>query len=147
MTYRISSAKLRAMGGLTALAGGRMPTEHEEQRAVIQWAHVHGRAWPELDLLFAIPNGTYTASVKARKKAVAEGVRKGVPDLFLPVARGGKHGLFIEMKRRKGGSLEPEQRQWLTWLAAQGYATHRCNGSDEAIQVISDYLNEMGDAA
>ena len=115
------------------------PTESEEQQAVMSWSEWAANRMPEAGLLFHIPNGgARTAVTGARMKA--EGVKKGVPDLMLPVARGGYHGLFIEMKRRQGGRVSPEQAGWLRNLEVMGYCTRVCFGADDAIKVIDDYL-------
>jgi hypothetical protein len=94
--------------------------------------------YPELRLLFAIPNGA------ARDKATGallkrEGVKAGVPDLCLPVARGGFNGLFIELKI---GRNRPAERQaaWLDALTAEGYLAVACWGWCEAREVIEEYL-------
>lgn len=118
-------------------AAAPVPTEHAEQVAVVDW---FDRRFPALrGRLAAVPNGG------ARHKAVAgklkaEGVRKGYLDLQLLVARGGYHGLLIEMKRRKGGRVETEQADWLDWHTEQGYLAVVCRGADEARAVISEYL-------
>ena len=65
---------------------------------------------------------------------------KGVPDLFLAVARGQYHGLFIELKRRKGGKVSLEQTQWLNELTIQGYLAVVSYGWDEAKGTILRYL-------
>jgi len=115
----------------------RVPTEHEEQKAVIKWfdlqhAEHRGR-------LLAIPNGGERNAIVAAKLK-AEGVRKGVPDLLLPVARQGFHGLWIELKRTKGSKLSPEQDDWLGYLAKQGYMAVICKGADSAREAIGIYL-------
>lgn len=71
-----------------------------------------------------------------------EGMKKGVPDVCLPVARGGYGALFIEMKRTRGGRLTQEQAQWAEGLRAMGNRVERCNGWEEAVRVIEDYLKE-----
>lgn len=76
-----------------------VPTESVEQQCLFRWAAFQSGRFPELALLYHVPNGG------SRKKAEAgrfraEGVKAGVPDLCLPVARGGFHGLYIELKRR-----------------------------------------------
>jgi hypothetical protein len=68
-------------------------------------------------------------------------MRKGVPDLFLPVSRHGFHGLFIEMKRRRGGVVNDRQRWWRDQLRAQGYRVEVCKGADEAIAVLFEYVS------
>ena len=59
------------------------------------------------------------------------GVKKGVPDLCLPVQRGGYAGLYLEMKR-PGGHVREEQHWWLEHLDTQGYCTAVCYGWEQA---------------
>jgi hypothetical protein len=70
----------------------------------------------------------------------AEGLKGGVPDICLPVARGGHHGLYIELKRIKNSRVTEEQLKWLENLAGQGYVAAVCRGADEAIDLITRYL-------
>ena len=86
------------------------PTEEEEQTVVMHWAAMAAGRWPELRLLFHIPNGGKRSKSEAVRFRAA-GVRSGVPDLFLPCSRGGYHGLWIEMKAM-GGRVSREQEQW-----------------------------------
>lgn len=113
-------------------------TEHDEQVALFEWAALHRATYPELGLLFAIPNGG-KRHIGTARKLKAEGVKAGVPDLFLPAPRAQYHGLFLELKR-KGGVITVEQRSWLTYLAEQGYATSVCYGWRAAIEIIEMYL-------
>ena len=116
-----------------------MRTEAQEQEQLMTWAWMHRGAHPELLLLFHIPNGGRRDSGEAAH-LMRLGVKKGVPDLFLPVARRGFHGLFVEMKREKGGRISEEQAAWLKDLNEQGYAASVCNGFDEAKDLIERYL-------
>lgn len=119
----------------------RIPTEHMEQRTVVEWARMQGRnasRYPGLTLLFAIPNGGGRTTAEAGM-LFAEGVLKGVPDLFLPVPIEPYGGLFIEMKRKKSAKLSPEQKDMIAKLRAQGYAVELCYGADEAMQAIQRY--------
>lgn len=94
--------------------------------------------YPEVALLYAIPNGGHRhISVAAKLKA--EGVKRGVPDLCLPLARGGHFGLYLEMKAQDG-RVRPEQKQWLTALRENGYLTRVAFSDDEAMAELSDYL-------
>lgn len=94
--------------------------------------------YPDLDLLFAIPNGGHRHKLTAAKLK-AEGVKAGVPDLLLPVSRGQYHGLFIEMKFGRG-RVRGEQQWWLYQLEAQGYQTAVCWSWLEAAKAVCDYL-------
>lgn len=114
-------------------------TEHEEQVALMRLVELHKGRWPELGMLYSIPNGgDRHPAVAAKMKA--EGVKKGVPDLCLPIARGGYHGLYIELKRQKKSQISPEQVQWIAALRGQGYRAEICLGATEAWDVISDYM-------
>lgn len=118
------------------------PTEADHQKAVFEWASIAAGSDARLKLLFHIANGGKRNIVVA-KKLRAEGVRAGVPDLFLPVARAAYNGCFIELKRQ-GGRLSPAQRLWKGLLEGQGYMVCVCYGADEAINVITAYL-QLGD--
>lgn len=114
-------------------------TEHDEQRALIDWVHLNQTKHPELRLLYATPNAG-KRSVGAAKWMQAEGMRKGVPDLCLPCARNGYHGLYIEMKV-EGGRMRPEQKEYLRMLQDQDYCAVIAWSADEAIQIIEEYLD------
>ena len=119
---------------------GNEPTEQSEQMALIQWAEYNRAAYPQLRLLHHIPNGGSRMKAEAgRLKAM--GVKAGVPDLFLPVARGGFHGLYIELKRLESGKASAVQRRWMEALRAEGYAVELCRGWVAASEKILDYLN------
>ena len=116
-----------------------IPTESAEQIALFEWAAYQAHVFPELELLHHIPNGGQrNARTAARLKA--EGVKPGIPDIFLPVARGMWHGLYIELKRQRGGKLSDAQFEWLERLRVEGYYAVRCNGAEEAQRVILEYL-------
>lgn len=115
------------------------PTEHAEQCDFLRWADALTATKPELHLLFAIPNGGARSRATAGKLK-AEGVKPGVPDLCLPIARQGAHGLFLEMKRIRGGTVSPQQKWWREQLTAQGYLVRTPRGAAEAKQAVLDYL-------
>lgn len=79
-----------------------VPTESVEQQCLFRWAAFQSGKYPELKLLYHVPNGGSRKKSEAGRFK-AEGVKAGVPDLCLPVARGGYHGLYIELKRLKQG--------------------------------------------
>ena len=118
------------------------PTEDAEQEQLFLWARYEEHAIPELRWMFAVPNGGLRNKVTAARMK-STGTRPGVPDIFLPAAKGKYHGLFIEMKRQHGGVLSPDQKIWLNALTRNGYYAIRCNGFEEARQEILKYLGRM----
>ncbi len=116
-------------------------TEHDEQVTLMQWAELMKGKYPELALFHAIPNGGRRDAVTGRRLK-EEGVKAGVPDLCLPVARGGYHGLYIEMKTLKG-TVQATQKWWLEQLEKQGYLTEVCRSSEEAEGVLMAYLDGL----
>lgn len=113
-------------------------SEHTEQAALFSWADLQMGRWPELRMMYAVPNGGHRHKATAAKLK-AEGVRAGVPDICLPVARHGYHGLYIEMKYGRNTPTE-EQTAWLDALSEQGYLAVVCWGYDEAKRAIEEYL-------
>jgi len=113
-------------------------SESEEQQTLIEWATVMARKYPEYSLLFHIPNGGARSKATAGKLK-AEGVKTGVPDLFLPVARAGFHGLFIELKVKPNKTTE-NQDKWIAALKEQGYKVEVCYGWREASKVLDEYI-------
>lgn len=116
-----------------------IPSEHDEQTALIDWTVLMQAKWPELKLFFHIPNEG-KRSPAAALRLLSEGMKRGVPDNFLPVPRGRYHGLWIELKRTKNSSTTKEQKQWIEDLNAQGYIAVVCKGWEAASKVIEEYL-------
>ena len=116
--------------------------EHDHQVALLRWANLQAGAMPVLRLLFAIPNGG-ARNIVVAGKLKAEGVKAGVPDLFLPAPRGVYHGLFIELKAPKG-KVQANQKEWLAALGLQGYRSVVCYGWEEAKDTIMQYLAPKG---
>lgn len=115
------------------------PTEAEEQRALFRWAALASGAHPELRKLFHIPNEGRRSVVTGRRMK-EEGMKSGVPDICLPVARGGYHALYIELKRVKGGRVTDAQRRWLYDLNVEGNRAVVCKGWNAAREEIENYL-------
>lgn len=116
-----------------------IPKESEEQTELFRWAELQKCKYPELELLHHIPNGGSRNKIEAARLK-AQGVKSGVPDVFLPVARKSYHGLYIELKRRKNGHVSDSQQKWIESLNDQGYMAVVCYGCQEAIEAILQYL-------
>lgn len=121
--------------------------EHDIQAAVIHWSKLAQGRYPELALLFSVPNGFPLPGLSkdARARIInhmkAEGLHNGVPDLWLPVGRGGYGFLAIEMKR-PDGETSKDQDEYIKLLdkLGGGFVTV-CRDYDDAIQTIEWYLD------
>lgn len=118
----------------------RIDNEAGAQETLFQWTEFQTNKYPELRLLYHIPNGG------KRDKATAinlkrQGVKAGVPDLFLPVARGGFFGLYIELKvgKNKATAL---QKEWMAELNKQNYKAVVCYGWQEAAKELINYIEQ-----
>lgn len=115
---------------MTSKAPDYIPTEHEEQCLFVQWVR---RTFPSVRI-FAIPNGGKRSPATAGRLK-AEGVSPGVPDLFIPA-----WGLFIEMKRQKGGVVSENQKDWKKYLEEHGYTVFVCHGFEAARKEVEEWL-------
>jgi len=114
-------------------------SEHSCQCAIFEWSKVMSVKHPELKYLSGSLNGV-RLTIGQAMKAKKVGMVKGYPDIFLPVSKMGFHGLFIELKRKKGGKTSPAQYDWIDFLVGQGYHATVCYGKSDAIWEIRQYL-------
>jgi hypothetical protein len=93
-------------------------------------------------LLIHVPNGGSRKNAFEGWRLKEQGVRAGVSDLLLPVARGGFFGLWIEFKAAppNDAAVSDSQREWVAQMQAQGYAAQICLGVDAALRVLVDYM-------
>lgn len=114
--------------------------EHSEQVNLIQWWALQCKRFGiHEQLLFAIPNGGQRNIITA-KRMKDEGVRAGIPDLFLAVPRGRFHGLFVEMKKPQGGVVSDAQKACMEMLSSNDYCVAVCRGFIDAQEAIKGYL-------
>ena len=78
--------------------------EHREQVALFKALKLQERTNPLFANVFAIPNGGHR-HIKVAAKLKAEGVKAGIPDIFVAVPNSYSAGLFIEMKVKPNLSL------------------------------------------
>ena len=114
-------------------------SESAEQKAFFRWWHLmQTNRWRNV-VCFAVPNGgARDAITGARLKQ--EGVLAGVPDIFLARSACGRHGMFIEMKTKRGRVSE-RQRDLFPLLEAAGYAVVVARGWKEAADAVEMYLD------
>lgn len=98
---------------------------------------------PDARLLVHIPNEPRTFNRKALIQGAIlkrQGLRRGFPDFFLFVSRGGLSGLALELKSKNGKTSE-EQDEMLSLLENQGYRVKVVFSLDQALSSITEYLN------
>jgi hypothetical protein len=120
------------------------PTEYQEQCTLVDYLEILKKQG-KVRLFTALPNNTYTKSWSQKRKQTAEGVRKGFPDLCVIIKQrmNTDNMIFIEMKRKKGGILRPEQREWQE--AINGTVNHFfiCRGYEEAKKVVDQFIENI----
>jgi len=113
--------------------------EGQEQAALLTELRIR---LPEVaDLIFHVPNGGHRVKAVAAKLK-AQGVKAGIPDLVLPMARGGYFGLYIEFKATPpyDAAISDSQHERIRKLNAQGYLAVVCRGHFDAMEQIRAYL-------
>ena len=135
----------------------REDREHPIQSEVIVWADDPATlpAYPELKALFAIPNASGSGGKRTKlhrqlegARRQAEGMRAGMPDLCLPVARvivsptgraSVSGALYVEMKD-ESGTVRQSQRERIAMLRAAGNRVEVAMSADSAKAIIAQYL-------
>ncbi len=117
--------------------------EGAEQEAFFRWAELSETKYPCLATMHHIPNGGMRNRAEAAKLK-RQGVKKGVPDIFLPYACGGYNGLYIELKA-KGGVLSDEQDAFLREVSKSGYLAAVCFGAESAIRLTENYITGLAE--
>lgn len=116
-----------------------MMTETQEQIRLFDWALEERKRFPALKLMYHIPNeGKRDAKNAAILKKM--GLKRGVPDVHLPVARGEYHSLYIEMKRIVDADLTEAQGWWMKQLRQEGNCAVVCFGWKAAAATLEWYL-------
>ena len=126
---------------------GGAGSESREQQALVSWYRQAGRrllGLPESALLIAIPNGGARSAITGARLR-AEGVVAGVPDLLLAWPSGGRAGLWIELKRTRGGRLSAAQEAVIDDLRSCGYAVAVALGWLRAAEIIVRYVRADGE--
>lgn len=117
--------------------------ESTEQANLFRWfALTRWQGRPLSDFAFAVPNGGYKLSPIMASRLHRTGTKAGVPDVLLPIAAGGYHGLWLELKAI-GGRLSEAQQEVIAMLRGQGYRVEVCFGWDAARLAVERYLGQV----
>ena len=117
--------------------------EHDHAVSLMHWWSLLAETVFGVDsrLLVANPNGG-RRHIGVARKLKDEGVRAGIPDYTLYVARKGYHGLLIELKEPKKGRVSDSQDEMMRLINHEGYLCAVARGWDEARMVIESYLGK-----
>jgi hypothetical protein len=117
------------------------PVDREGLEQAALMAELKVRMPEVADLIYHVPNGGHRAKAVAAKLK-AQGVKAGIPDLVLPMARGGYFGLYIEFKATppNAAPVSAEQHERIRKLNEQGYLAVVCRGHFDAMEQIRAYL-------
>ena len=107
-------------------------SEHSEQVGFVNWF----RAKYPHTLIFAIPNGE-KRSISVATRLKAEGVTRGIPDLYIPSCN-----LWVEMKRATGGRLSPDQKKVIEYLRSVGHTVIIGKGASDASKQVLEFLEK-----
>ena len=110
-----------------------VPTESVEQIKFVVWLRKNGVR------LSASANGGSRNLLEAMKLK-RTGVSAGFPDIEIPIPCGPYHGLYIEMKRKKGGVLSAAQKDWIDYLNRAGYYASVAHGFEDAKNIFKWYM-------
>lgn len=113
-------------------------TERQEHLALMAW--VQYQPWREF--LIHIAN-EYDGGVRGGHLRKLMGVKAGVCDFFLAIPLKGYAGLWIELKRRSGGTVSEKQKNWIKLMQSVGYRAEVCYGWDEAKNLLSKYASDF----
>jgi len=113
--------------------------EYQDQCALFQWVAYNIKKYPELKLLHASANGGLRNKIVAAKLK-RSGVRAGVPDVCLPIARMGYNALYIEMKVKPNKPTKM-QLAWHDALMIENNKVVVCYGWEAAVAVIEGYID------
>lgn len=113
-------------------------SESDHQQALFVWAAYSSGQFPELELMYSIPNGAHVSD-RNRKRLICEGLKKGMPDIHLPVARGNYSSMYLELKTPKG-KLSEFQKNRIHLLEKAGNYCTVSKSFEESVILIQSYL-------
>jgi hypothetical protein len=111
-------------------------TESNEQIAAMDWLRAQH---PKISLHTLHIGNERKASYYAGYIMKRMGVLKGASDLLVAWPSGGFHGLFIEVKAKKGKPT-PDQLAFIERMNSVGYYATVCYGADEVIRCMKWYI-------
>lgn len=113
-------------------------SEHQIQSAFFKLVTLYEIKYPQLKLLFAVPNAA-KRSMALAAMLKAEGMRSGIPDIMFPFANKSHNGLALEFKSAIGKPTA-NQSEYLSLLEKHNWQCHIVNDSEKALKILLTYL-------
>lgn len=114
----------------------RSHTESNEQIAAMDWLRAQHPKIAEHTLHIGNERkATYYMGYIMKRM----GVLKGASDLFMAYPVGVYHGLFVEVKSKRGKPTA-EQKSFIDRMRAVGYRAEICYGAEQVINTMKSYL-------
>lgn len=108
-------------------------SEYDEQCLLVEYLELKHIKFSK------IAQETFTSNWGIVMKNRKSGLRKGVPDMIIILPT--NKLIFIEMKKKKGGTVAQEQKEWQCALnRCEGVQSFICFGFDEAKDLINSLL-------
>ena len=126
---------------------GKSNTEHSHQAAFFCWLQNNKHLQPGFEFAYAVPNGGKRNKREAMN-LVKCGVRRGVPDVVVPIPCGQYHGLYIEFKKpslersMKGTVTDEDQIKYRDYLISSNYGYFVAFSYLQAIDATINYLSQ-----
>lgn len=121
-----------------------VPLEDEEAEVFSLWLNVYGI--PHHHIASESRSGGRNAIIRGAKlKRMGQSRGYFDYDVFVPI-KGVDDEIDcyelikIELKRRHGGRVSPEQKQWQKIYELAGIPARVCKGADEAIDFVKEYF-------
>lgn len=125
----------------------KVPLEDDEAIAFADWLRL--KHIPHAHIANESRSGSRNAMIRGAKlKRMGQARGYYDYDVFVPVT--GATGevdcyelIKIELKRKRGGRVSPEQKEWGKIYEAAGIPARVCKGADEAIAFVEETLHKI----
>jgi hypothetical protein len=117
-------------------------TEHQIQEAIFSWFEVAVNKYPDLDLAYSTASGVRMPIgllMKCKRLGI---VKKGLPDIVIPIPKGPYHSMYIELKITKSSPsrTSAEQINYVDRLNSLGHYAIVLKGFNNTVNEIEKYL-------
>ena len=118
-------------------------SESREQQTIFEWAYWNKNKYPGIETMYHIVNEGKRSAYNGRRLK-KEGMKRGVSDICLPIAKCGYNNLYIELKHGSNKATD-EQLEFINLINSYGGKALVVYEADNAIEVIKAYFENRID--